>query len=225
MRARFIDTPMREGSRVVAAERTQPLAAGRTPALTPVGTALVIGVIGILVFAAGQALVSLVHPVAAGSVYAVLGETVPCNTAEIDIDDESTACSRAPFAEGREVGIGLTVRNDAPIGMTILSAQIIRDGVLTPAALEPQLLTGEGTMFGVSRGVPFEPVEVPAGEEVGIQFVGAFGDCEPVAKDWLPRSGLVVGDAFMTVRWGVFTTEVQVLAPTSLALEAPTSCP
>jgi hypothetical protein len=170
-------------------------------------------------------LVSRVHPVEAGSVYAVLGETVPCNPADIDTADESTACSVAPFAEGREVGIGFTVQNDAPIGMTILSAQIIRDGVLTPAALEPQLLTGDGTMFGLSEGGPFEPVEVPAGAEVGIQFVGAFGNCETVAEDWSPGSGLVVGDAFMTVRWGVFTTQVQVPVPTSLALEAPMSCP
>ena len=29
----------------------------------------------------------------------------------------------------------------------------------------------------------------------------------------------------MTVRWGVFTTQAQVPAPMSLALEAPTSCP
>ena len=106
-----------------------------------------------------------------------------------------------------------------------MAPKIIRDGVLSPAALEPQLLTDENLMFGLSEGVPFEPVEVPAGGELGIQFVGQFGDCETVAGDWLPGSGLVVGEAFITVRWGVFTTQVQVPAPTSLALEAPTSCP
>ena len=210
---------------MVAAERAQPVRAGRTPAFTPIGTVLALAVIGILVLAAGQAWASVVHPVAAGSFSTVLGETAPCSSADVDIDDESTECYVAPFAEGNEVGIGFTVRNDAPIGMTILSAQIIRDGVLTPAVLEPQLLRSEGWMFGLSEGVPFEPVEVPAGGEVGIQFVGAFGDCETVAEDWSPGSGLVVGDAFMTVRWGVFTTQVQVPAPASLALEAPTSCP
>jgi len=199
--------------------------AGRTPAFTLIGAVLALAVIGILVFTAGQGWVSAVHPIAAGSFSTVLGETVPCGTADFYIDDESTECYVAPFAEGHEVGIGFTVWNDAPIGMTILSAQVIRDGVLTPAALEPQLLRSEGYVFGLSEGVPFEPVEVPAGEEVGIQFVGAFGDCETAAENWSPGSGLIVGDAFMTVRWGVFTTEVQVPAPTALVLEAPMSCP
>jgi hypothetical protein len=210
---------------VVAAEHAQPVTARGTPALTPVGAILAIAVIGILVLAAGQAWASVLHPVQAGSLTAVLGETEPCNIDEVDIDADETACYRAPFAEGREVGLGFTVRNDAPIGMTILGVEIIRDGVLSPAALEPQLLTDENLMFGLSEGVPFEPVEVPAGGELGIQFVGPFGDCETVARDWLPGSGLVVGEASMTVRWGVFTTQVQVPAPTSLALEAPTSCP
>ena len=191
------------------------------PAFTPIGTVLAIAVIGILVLAAGQAWASFVHPVQAGSGFAVLGDAVPCN----DDAADPTLCYRAPFAEGREVGLGLTVRNDAPIGMTILDIDIIRDGVLSPAALEPQLLTSENLMFGVTEGVPFERVEVPAGGELGIQFVGPFGDCETVARDWVPGSGLMVGEAFMTVRWGVFTTQAQVPAPMSLALEAPTSCP
>jgi hypothetical protein len=216
-----IDEPMTEGTRVVAAEHAQPVAAGRTPALTPMGTALAIAVIGILVLAAGQASASLLHPVGAGSGFAVLGDAGPCN----DDAADPTLCYRAPFAEGREVGIGFTVRNDAPIGMTILGAQIIRDGVLSPAALEPQLLRSEDLMFGLSEGVPFEPVDVPAGEELAIQFVGPFGDCETVARDWSPGSGLVLEEAFMTVRWGVFTTQVQVPSPMSVALEAPTSCP
>ena len=155
---------------------------------------------------------------------AVLGDVQACNIEDIDVDADETACHVAPFAEGREVGIGFTVRNDAPVAMTVLSVEVIREGVSTPAALVPEL-TGEDMLFGLTEGVPFEPVEVPAGAEQGIQFVGPFGDCEAVAEQWAPGSGLVVSQAFMSVRWGVFTTEVEVPLKTALALSAPTSCP
>ena len=207
---------------MVAAERAQPVAAGKTPAFTPMGTILGVAVIGIIVFVVGQAFVWTLPPVQAGSVSAVLGDTQLCN--DLEADEDPTGCYIAPFAEGREVGIGFSVRNDAPIGMTILKADVIREGVSTPAALEAQL-TGEDMLFGLTEGVPFEPFDVPAGGEKGIQFVGAFGDCESVAEEWLPGSGLVVSQAFLTVRWGVFTTEVEVPLATALALSAPTSCP
>jgi hypothetical protein len=210
---------------VVAAERALPVATGRTPAFTPIGTALAIAIIGILALAAGQAVASFLHPVRAGEVTAVLGDAEPCSMDDIDIGADERACYRAPFAEGREVGLGFTVRNDAPIGMTILDVAIIHEGVSSPAALEPQLLRNENFMFGLTEGMPFEPVDVPAGGELGIQFVGPFGDCETVARQWSPGSGLAVGEAFMTVRWGVFTTQVQVPGPTALALMAPQSCP
>ena len=153
---------------------------------------------------------------------AVLGDTQLCN--EYEAEEDPTPCYVAPFAEGREVGIGFSVRNDAPIGMTILKVEVIPEGVSTPAALEAQL-TGEDMLFGLTEGVPFEPVDVPAGGEQGIQFVGPFGDCENVAEEWIPGSGLSVGQAFLTVRWGVFTTDVEVPLTTALALSAPTSCP
>ena len=94
----------------------------------------------------------------------------------------------------------------------------------TPAVLEPQLMDDDG-LFGLGEGVPFQPVDVPARKEQGIQFVGAFGDCETVAEQYTPGSGLSVSEAFMTVQWGIFTTEVQVPLTTALALSAPTSCP
>jgi hypothetical protein len=108
--------------------------------------------------------------------------------------------------------------------MTILDVQAIREGVLTPAVLEPQL-TSEQVLFGLTEGRPFEQVVVPPGEELGIQFVGTFGDCETVAEDWLPSSGLSIGQAFLTVRWGVLTSEAEVSLMNSLNLEAPMSCP
>ena len=207
---------------MVAVERTQPLPAGRTPAFTPMGTVLAIAVIGIVVFLVGQVLVSEFPPVRAGSFSAVLGDVGPCSG--IESDEGSSDCYVASFAEGREVGIGFTVRNDGPIGMTILAIEVIREGVSTPAVLEPRLIA-EDEGFGLTEGVPFAPVDVPAGGELGIQFVGAFGDCETVAEQYVPGSGLSVSEAFMTVRWGIFTTEVQVPLTTALALSAPTSCP
>ena len=69
---------------MVAAEHSQPVAAGRMPAFTPIGTVLAIAVIGILVLAAGQAWATFVHPVQAGSGFAVLGDAGPCN---VDTED------------------------------------------------------------------------------------------------------------------------------------------
>ena len=87
------------------------------------------------------------------------------------------------------------------------------------------MAAGETGLFGLNEGVPFEPIDVPAKWEQGIQFVGTYGDCETVAEDWLPGSGLVVGQAFAPVRGGVLTTDVEIPLPSSLALSAPTSCP
>lgn len=208
---------------MVAAERAQPVAAGRTPSFAPVGMVLAIGVIGIAVYVASWAWFSSFPPVEAGSVSAVLGDVQPCNIEDVDIDADETACYVAPFAEGREVGVGFTIRNDAPFGMTIVKAEVIREGVLTPAVLEPQLT--DQTAFGLTEGVPFEPLDVPAGAEGAIQFVGTFGDCETVAEHYVPSSGLSVSQAFLTVRWGVISTEVVVPLTSALNLSAPTSCP
>jgi hypothetical protein len=207
---------------MVAAERTQPVRTGRTPPLRLMGVITAVVIIGILAFIALQAWVSVRAPVHAGGFSAILGETEPCT--DIVIGDDPSACSTVPFEEGREVGIGFTVVNDAPIAMTILDVEVIHDEVLTPAQLEPQL-TGEETIFGLGEGVPFEPVEVPAGGERAIQFVGTYGDCESVARHYEPGGGLVVETAFLTVRWGMFQTDVEVPLMTALLLTTPDGCP
>lgn len=207
---------------MVAAERAQPVPARRTPAFTPVGAILGIAVIGIVAFVVIQALVWTFPPVGAGSVSAILGDAVPC--ADGDADDLPLDCYRADFAEGRDVGVGFTVRNNAPIRMTIVDIAVIREGVSTPAVLEPQLI-GDDHLFGVGLGQPFEAVDVPGGEEQGIQFVGTFGDCRAVGNDYMPGSGLSVSTAFMTVRWAIFETDVEVPLTSALNLMAPDSCP
>ena len=131
----------------------------------------------------------------------------------------------APFAEGREVGIGFTVRNDAPIGMTILDIDVIRDGVLTPAALEPQLLTDEDMMFGLSEGVPFEPVEVPAGGEHGYPVRRTVWGLRDRGQGVGARQRAGGRGRIHDGALGRLHDSGEVPAPMSLALEAPTSCP
>lgn len=206
---------------MVTAERAQALPARRTPAFTPMGAILGIAVIGIALFVVIQFIIRMFPPVGVGSVSAILGDAVPC--AETDADDVPPDCYRADFAEGRAVGVGFTFRNSAPIGMTIVDIAAIREGVSTPAVLEPQLI-GNDHLFGIGLGQPFAPVDVPAGEERGIQFVGTFGDCDAVAKDYVPDSGLSVSTAFMTVRWAIFQTDVEVPLTSALNLMAPNSC-
>ena len=104
------------------------------------------------------------------------------------------------------------------------SRRVARSASGSTAALEPQLTTGELT-FGLGEGIPFEPIEVAAGAEQGIQFVGTYGDCEAVARDYLPGSGLSVSQAFLTLRWAIFDVETTVPLSTALALRAPTGCP
>jgi hypothetical protein len=222
MRQRIIGDSATEDLARAAAERAQPVPARRTPAFTPMGAVLGVAVIGIALFVVIQALVWTFPPVGEGSVSAILGDAVPC--AEIDADEPPPDCYRAEFAEGRDVGVGFTFRNNAPIGMTIVDIAVIRDGVLTPAVLEPQLI-GDDHLFGIGLGQPSAPVDVPAGEERGIQFVGTFGDCDVVANDYVPDSGLSVSTAFMTVRWAIFQTDVEVPLTSALNLMAPDSCP
>jgi len=211
------------GTEVVAAQQTVARTSRRrAPSFTPVGAVLAAAIIGIAVALALQIGVEVWPPVHAGGTSAVLGEGAqPCAA---ETEDVPPLCYAIPFEEGREVGVGMTVRNDAPIPMTILAAQVIRDGVKTPAILEPQLTTGD-VEFGFPAGIGFEPIEVAPGAELPIQFVGTYGDCEAVARDYLPGSGLSVSQVFLTVRWAIFQTETTVPLTSSLALMAPNGCP
>ena len=211
------------GSRLVAVQQAGVEAQPRRgPAFTPIGVGLAIVLVAIVAAIGIQMLLSTWPPVSAGQSAAVVGEVTPCNEAEVDEDGAST-CYAAPFQEGRDVGMGFSVRNDGLLPMTIVAVDVIRDGVLTPAQLEPYLSTTEGPSG--PDIAPFQPVEVAPGSEQTIQFMGTFGNCETVARDYVPGSGLVLGQAFLTLRWAFFETQAEVPLPVSLALSAPTSCP
>ncbi|HEX5039619.1 MAG TPA: hypothetical protein VFW95_05745 [Candidatus Limnocylindria bacterium] len=211
---------------MIAAQRTAATPSPRVPSFTPAAAVLAIVLIVGVALLGTQLALDAWPPVHVGATSAVLGEGAqPCSAVEADADETPTLCYLIPFEEGREVGVGMTIRNEAPIPMTIVAADVIRDGVRTPAALESQLITGDETTFGFPQGVPFEPVEVEPGAERGIQFIGTYGDCDTVARDYMPGSGLVVGEAFLTLRWAFFETHATVPLTSTVALTAPDSCP
>ena len=162
-------------------------------------------------------------PVGHGSTTSWLGdiEQTPCDT-------EGT-CFVAPFDPGAGVGIGFTVRNSAPVPMTIVSVEGLEPPFLTPAYLHPELIdydgAAQGYLFGLEAGRPFEPVEVAPGAEVPVQLIGTFVACEVAARSYTPGSALIIDHVQMTLRWAFFETRVNMPLEAALTLPAPESCP
>jgi hypothetical protein len=167
-------------------------------------------------------------PAASGSVNAWLGD-IQQTVCDSDATDESATCFVAPYAEDAGVGLGFTVRNTAPIPMTIVAVEGLEAPFLTPAYLHPELVDHpgpeQGYLYGLDAGQTFEPVEVAPGEEVPLQLVGTFLPCDVVAGWYSPGSALIVDHARMTLRWGFFETQVNMPLGGSLTLPAPESCP
>lgn len=162
-------------------------------------------------------------PVSKGAFVGALGNAEDCDPMEFG-SDASLICYEVPFDEGAGVGIGFTVRNTAPIPMTILSIDPLEAPFQTPAYLHPELLETL-YIFGLDIGRPFEPIEVAPGEELPIQLVGTYRACEAVAQEYIPGSALILDHAHMRVRWAFFETEVDVPFGATLSLPAPDACP
>jgi hypothetical protein len=175
-----------------------------------VAGALVIGL-------AFQSWLVAVAPVTHGSVSGVFGDTRPCVEA---YGDETVTCYEAPFAEGAPVGVGLTIRNDGPIPMTILAIGSFGRDIRSTAVLDAQLLA-DGSTFGIGAGRPFAPITIEPGAELPIQLVGAFVSCEEAAAHYMPGSAIIVTQIDLSARW--LYTEQQVVIPLRevLALDAP----
>lgn len=167
--------------------------------------------------------VRLSPPLSPGSVVAWLGETKICDQTEFD-GEPTLECREVPFAEGAGVGIGFTLRNSAPIAMTIVAVGSLEPPVATPAYLHPEL-TAEDGVFGLDAGRPFAPIDVAPNSEVALQLVGTYLDCDQVASWYMPGSALVIDHASVTVRWAFAETDVDVPLRGVLSLPAPDSCP
>lgn len=161
-------------------------------------------------------------PVSAGSTVAGLGNMVSCDPAAFG-GEPSLICYEVPFAEGEGVGIGFTVRNSAPIPLTIAHIDSYGPPYNLSAHLYPEL-TRDAMMFGLGAGRPFEAVEVAPGEEVAIQFVGSYRPCEEVAQFQEPGSAAVITHAQMTLRWAFAETDVMLPLGAALSLPGPREC-
>lgn len=166
-------------------------------------------------------------PVAEGSVVAVLGEGGHnCDAVEFG-GDPSRLCYEVPFVEGAGVGIGFTVRNTAPIPMTILGITMPEPPFLAPAYFHAELVDESHPYeytFGLENGRQFEPIEVAPNEEVPLQLVGSFIPCEEAAASHMPGSALIVDHVPMTLRWGIVEAEIDVPLQAALSVPAPESC-
>jgi hypothetical protein len=169
----------------------------------------------------------LLPPVSEGSVVAWLGDAdpIPCDAADPD-GEGFIDCFEVPFAEGAGVGIGFTVRNTAPLPMTIVAVASLEAPFLTPAYLRPERIRDAGGfLFGLEAGRPFEPIEVAPNGEAALQLVGTYLACETAAASHPPGSSLVIDHARMTVRWAFVETDVLVPLSGALSMPGPLSCP
>ncbi|MEA2651134.1 MAG: hypothetical protein QOI85_855 [Chloroflexota bacterium] len=179
---------------------------------------LVVALAGALtIWLAFQSWLVAVAPVAHGSMSVVLGDTRPCVE---PYGDDTVTCYEATFAEGAPVGVGITIRNDGPIPMTILAITSFGRNVRTTATLDPELLA-DGSTFGIGAGRPFEPITIDPAAEVPVQLVGTFVSCQEAAAHYMPGSAIIVTQLDLTVRW--LYTQQQIVLPLRevLALDAP----
>lgn len=161
-------------------------------------------------------------PVSRGSTVAGLGEGRACDPTDFG-GDASLMCFEVPYADGEPVGIGFTIRNTAPIPMTIAAVESYGPPYLLPAYLSPELLA-DGFMFGLGAGLPFEPVEVGPGEEIPMQLVGTYRACEEVAEFSDSGSAAVVDNVALTLRWAFAETIVRLPLGAALSLPGPSRC-
>ena len=147
-----------------------------------VAAGIAAAITGGLVF---QAWLMATAPVVHGSAHGTFGNTQPCDAASV-VGDDTVTCREALFAEGAPVGVGLTIRNDGPIPMTILAIDSFGRDIATTAILDPQLLADD-TIFGVGEGKPFSPITIEPGAERPVQLVGAFIGCELAAAHYMPE--------------------------------------
>ena len=179
----------------------------------------VILAIALTIGLAFQAWLQVAAPAAHGSVTATLGETRPCDGSSSG--DGTVTCREAPFSEGAPVGIGVTIRNDGPIAMTIVAIGSFGRDIRTTAVLDAQLLADEST-FGIGEGRrPFAPITIEPGLGRPIQLVGAFIGCEEAAAHYMPGSAIVLTHLDLTVRWLVADQRVQLPLRDVLSLSAP----
>jgi hypothetical protein len=160
-------------------------------------------------------------PIRRGSVTAVIGQAEACDPSEFG-SDETVDCQRVPFKAGAPVGIGFTVRNDAPVAVTVVSVEPIGFELTGPAVLHPELI--DGYLFGADAGRPFEPVEVAPGAEQAIQLVGMFMDCRTVAANYVPGSSVVATGARMRIRWLLFESDVDIPLSLAVSIGVPEHC-
>jgi hypothetical protein len=128
-----------------------------------------------------------------------------------------------PFKAGAPVGIGFTVRNDAPVAVTVVSVEPIGFEEVGPAVLRPELIDVD-YLFGADAGRPFEPVEVAPGAEQAIQLVGTFMDCRMVAANYVPGSSVVATDARLRIRWLLFEADVDIPLSLAVSMGVPEHC-
>jgi hypothetical protein len=165
-----------------------------------------------------QTWLQVAAPVARGSYGATFGNTRPCDGASFG--DPTVTCHEASFAEGAPVGIGVAIRNEGPIPMTIVAIGSFGRGHSTTAILDPQILADEAT-FGFDAGRPFEPIVIEPGAERAVQLVGAFIGCEEAAATHMPGSSLVLTHLDLTVRWLIADQRVRLPLSDVLSLSAP----
>jgi hypothetical protein len=135
--------------------------------------------------------------------------------------DPTVRCSEVAFSPGAPVGIGFSVRNDGPLPVTVVS--VASPGAESPimlAELHP-VVPPAGTMFTIDESRAFTSIDLAAGEQATIYLVGRMRSCDAVRGYWAPGTGLQFDVARITVRWLLFSTEVQVPLRDVLQIDSP----
>lgn len=123
--------------------------------------------------------------------------------------------------------MGFSVRNTGPLPMTVLSvASLGSESSSTLAELHPVLPPVAAT-FAIDRNRPYAPIEVAAGEEATIYFIGRIRACDVVRGHWSPGVGMRFDLARITVRWLLMSTEIEIPLRNVLLFDAPAQgqCP
>jgi len=124
-----------------------------------------------LLLAAGLVWVVRAAPLEAGS-YFFCGR--------YEVSDQGKTCL-VEYHEGRDFLWAFSIRNGGPVGVTITGVVAPEAKVLRPAELLMWPRNGVEA-FDESAFAPFEPFDLPAGQERVLAYVSRFGRCEDAGE-------------------------------------------
>ncbi len=160
-----------------------------------------------------------IHPITDGGIsWAPYG-----NCSDFNHQGTTVDCAEAPFDPGAPVAIGWSVRNAGPVSLTIAAAEDLRVPSEHTIAKLHAVFPWKGDLFSLNETQtrPFESITLAPGQQADIEFLGNFQSCEAVQGYAGPGTAVIFDRVRLTVRWLLFSRQVEVPMRRVLKVDAP----